>query len=148
MSKPRPARHRPTNRSIDTASLKRGGSLLIWRDKEMTWLASPDGSPGRPAVFADAAIRSCLTIKVLFRLRLRQTTGMAASLLTLAGLGRAVPDDAPLCRRQRTLAVRIPCRRADGPLDLLVDSTGIKLRGDGEWQARKHGVQGRRRRRP
>jgi hypothetical protein len=49
-----------------------------------------------------------------------------------------------LCRRQKTLSVQIPYRRADGPLNLLVDSTGIKFPGDGEWQARKHGVQGRR----
>ncbi|PTR11138.1 DDE family transposase [Cereibacter azotoformans] len=43
-----------------------------------------------------------------------------------------------------TLKVQIPYRRADGPLNLLVDSTGIKFLGDGKWQARKHGVQGRR----
>lgn len=46
-----------------------------WLDKEMTWLASHDGSPGRPAVFSDAAIEFCLSIKVLFKLPLRQTVG-------------------------------------------------------------------------
>jgi hypothetical protein len=55
-----------------------------------------------------------------------------------------VPDYSTLCRRQKTLKVQIPYRRAEGPLNLLVDSTGIKFLGDGEWQARKHGVQGRR----
>ena len=60
------------------------------------------------------------------------------------GLDWAVPDYTTLCRRQKMLAVQIPYRRADGPLNLLVDSTGIKFLGDGEWQARKHGVQGRR----
>ncbi|WP_371879027.1 IS5 family transposase [Gemmobacter fulvus] len=89
-------------------------------------------------------IHTCLTIKVLFKLPLRQTTGMVASLLKLADLDWAVPDYTTLCRRQKTLAVQIPYRRADGPLNLLVDSTGIKFLGDGEWQARKHGVQGRR----
>lgn len=69
---------------------------------------------------------------------------MVASLLKLAGLDWPVPDFSTLCRRQKTLAVQIPYRRADGPLNLLVDSTGIKFLGDGEWQARKHGVQGRR----
>ncbi len=110
----------------------------------MTWLAPPDGRPGRPAVFSDAAVQFCLTIKVLFKLPLRQTTGMVASLLKMAGLDWAVPDYTTLCRRQKTLAVQIPYRRADGPLNLLVDSTGIKFLGDGEWQARKHGVQRRR----
>jgi hypothetical protein len=95
-------------------------------------------------VFSDAAIQFCLSIKVLFKLPLRQTAGMVASLLKLAGLDWPVPDFSTLCRRQKTLAVQVPYRRADGPLNLLVDSTGIKFLGDGEWQARKHGVQGRR----
>ena len=70
---------------------------MIWLDKDMTWLAPHDG---RPAVFSDAAIQFCLTIKVLFRLPLRQTTGMVASLLTMADLDWAVPDDTTLCRLQ------------------------------------------------
>lgn len=126
MSKPSPARYRTTNWSSYTASLGKRGSLLIWLDKDMTWLAPPDGSPGRPAVFSDAAIQFCLTIKVLFKLPLRQTTGMVASLLKMADLDWAVPDYTTLCRRQKTLAVQMPYRRADGPLNLLVDSTGIK----------------------
>ena len=92
MSKPSPARYRTTNWSSYTASLRKRGSLLIWLDKEMTWFAPPGGSPGRPAVFSDAAIQFCLTIKVLFKLPLRQTTGMVASLLRMANLDRAVPD--------------------------------------------------------
>jgi hypothetical protein len=69
---------------------------------------------------------------------------MVGSLLKLAGLNWPVPDFSTLFRRQKTLAVQIPYRRADGPLNLLVASTGIKFLGDGEWHARKHGVQGRR----
>ena len=144
MSKASAARYRTTNWSSYTASLRKRGSLLIWLDKEMTWLAPHDGSPGRPSVFSDAAIQFCLTIKVLFKLPLRQTTGMVASLLTMAGLDWAVPDYTTMCRRQKTLAVQIPYRRADGHLNRLIDSTGIKFLGDGEWQARKHGIQGRR----
>ncbi|MCB6180224.1 IS5 family transposase, partial [Rhodobacter sp. Har01] len=60
------------------------------------------------------------------------------------GADAGQPDYTTLCRRQKTLAVQISYRRADGPLNLLVDSTGIKFLGDGEWQARKHGIQGRR----
>lgn len=95
-------------------------------------------------MFSDAAIQFCLTIKVLLKLPLRQTTGMMASLLKLAKLDWAVPDDTALCLRQKTLVVQIHYRRADGPLNLLVDSTSIKILGDGEWQAQKHGVQGLR----
>ena len=144
MSNPSPARCRTTNWSSYNGSLRKRGSLLIWVDKDMTWRAPHDGRCGRPAIFSDAAIQFCLSIKILFKLPLRQTAGMVASLLKLAGLDWSVPDFSTLCRRQKTLAVQIPYRRADGPLNLLVDSTGIKFLGDGEWQARKHGVQGRR----
>ena len=108
MIKPSPARYRTTNWSSYTAALCKRGSLLIWLDKDMIWLAPPDGSPGRPAVFFDAAIQFCLTIKVLFKLPLRQTTGMVASLPKMANLDWAVPDYTTLCRRQKTLAVQIP----------------------------------------
>ena len=144
MSKPEPARYRTTNWSAYNDALRKRGSLLIWLDKEMAWHAPHEDRPGRPPVFSDAAIQFCLSIKVLFKLPLRQTAGMVASLLRLAGLDWPVPDYSTLCRRQKTLKVQIPYRRAGGPLNLLVDSTGIKFLGDGEWQARKHGVQGRR----
>jgi hypothetical protein len=106
MSKLSPARYRTTNWSSYTVSLRKRGSLLIWLDKEMAWLAPHDGSPGRPAVFSDAAIQFCLTIKVLFKLPLRQTTGMVASLLQMANLNWAVPDCTTLCQRQKTLTVQ------------------------------------------
>ncbi len=144
MSKPVPTRYRTTNWKSYNDALKLRGALLIWLDKEMTWHAPHEGRPGRPPVFSNAAIQFCLSLKVLFKLPLRQTAGMVASLLRLAGLDWPVPDYSTLCRRQKTLKVQIPYRRAEGPLNLLVDSTGIKFLGDGEWQARKHGVQGRR----
>lgn len=57
----------------------------------------------------------------------------------LVGLDWVVPDFSTLCRRQRTLNVSIPYRGGKGPLNLLIDSTGIKAEGEGEWNARKHG---------
>ena len=101
------------------------------------WLAPHEG---RPPVFSDAAVRFCPTIKVLFKLSLRQTIGMVSRRLRMADLDRPVPDCLTLSRRQKALAVQIPYRRADGALNLLVD---IEFRGDGEWQARKSGPQGR-----
>ncbi len=65
---------------------------MISLDKDMVWLAPHGGSPGRPALFLDAAIQFCLTIKVLFKLPLRQTTGMFASLLNMLDLDCAVPE--------------------------------------------------------
>ncbi|WP_186766731.1 transposase, partial [Puniceibacterium confluentis] len=110
MSKPSPIRYCTTTWSSYNASLRKRGSLLIRVDRDMTWRAPRDWRPGRPAVFSDAAIQFCLSIKILFKLPLRQTAGMVARLLKLAG-----PDFSTLCRRQKTLAVQIPHRRADGP---------------------------------
>ena len=141
MSKPSPARYRTTNWSSYNASLRKRRSLLIWVDEDITWRAPRYGRPGRPPVFSDAAVQFCLSIKVLFKLPLRQTAAMVASLLKLAGLDWPVPDFSNLCRRQKVLAVQVSYRSADGPLNLLVESTGIKFLGDGEWQARKRGVQ-------
>ncbi|MFM7403841.1 MAG: transposase, partial [Erythrobacter sp.] len=89
MSKPKPARYRTTNWSAYNAALRKRGSLLIWLDKEMAWHAPHEGRRGRSPVFSNAAIQSCLSIKVLFKLPLRQTAGMVASLLRLAGLARS-----------------------------------------------------------
>jgi hypothetical protein len=83
-----------------------------WLNKEMSWPAPHDRRSGRPSVFSDAAIQVCLTIKGLFRPPVRQTTGRVAGLLAMASLGRAVPDNATLCRRRTSLAVQIPYRHA------------------------------------
>lgn len=83
-------------------------------------------------------------MKVLFGMALRQTTGFVESLLCLIGLDWGVPDFSTLSRRQKTLAVSIPHRGSQGPLHLLIDSTGIKVEGEGEWNARKHGGPKRR----
>ena len=99
---------------------------------------------GRQQTYSDAAIQACLTLKVLFGLPLRQATGFVESLLKLVGLDWSVPDFSTLCRRQRALSVAIPYKGSAGPLHLLIDSTGIKAEGEGEWNARKHGGPKRR----
>jgi hypothetical protein len=110
----------------------------------MSWDAVPTGRRGRQQTYRDAAIQTCLSMKVLFGMALRQTTGFVESLLRLAGLDWTVPDFSTLSRRQKTLAVNIPYRGSKGPLHLLIDSTGIKVEGEGEWHARKHGGSRRR----
>jgi hypothetical protein len=70
-------------------------------------------------------------MKVLFGMALRQTTGFVESLLRLVGLDWAVPDFSTLSRRQMSLKVNIPYRGSSGPLHLLIDSTGIKVEGEG-----------------
>lgn len=144
MTRADPARYRTTNWKSYNEALKRRGSLLIWLDRDMAWLAPKLGANGRLAVFSDAAVQFCLMVKVLFGLPLRQTTGMVASIFSMTGLDWPVPDFSTLSRRQWNITVQISNRRASGPLNLLVDSAGIKFFGDGEWLARKHGTQRRR----
>ena len=144
MSSWTPTTCKTTNWSDYNTALKQRGSLSIWFDAEMAWEAQPSGKRGRQQTYSDAAIQACLTIKVLFGLPLRQTTGFVESLLALTELDWSVPNFSTLCRRQKTLPVAIPYRGSSGPLHLLVDSTGIKAEGEGEWNARKHGGPKRR----
>ena len=144
MSRPTPPAYKTRNWPAYNEALKRRSSLTIWFDPAMTWQASPTGKRGRQPDYSDAAIQTCLTMKVLFGMALRQTTGFVESLLRLIGLDWAVPDFSTLSRRQKTLKVNVPYRGSDGPLHLLVDSTGIKVEGEGEWNARKHGGAKRR----
>ncbi len=108
----KPDRYRTTNWSAYNAMLRKCGSLLIWLDNEMARHVPYDGRPGRPPVFMNAARQFCLSIKVSFKLPLMQAVGMVASLFRLAGLDWPVPDYSTLCRRQKTLTVQIPRRRA------------------------------------
>ncbi|PTE18079.1 IS5 family transposase [Phaeovulum veldkampii] len=144
MSRPTPPTYKIKNWRAYNEALKRRGSLTIWFDPEMTWEALPTGKRGRQPTYSDAAIQTCLTMKVLFGMALRQTTGFVESLLQLSGLDWSVPDFSTLSRRQKTLAVNIPYRGSEEPLHLLIDSTGIKVEGEGEWNARKHGGAKRR----
>ena len=142
-------------------SLRRRGSLTVWFSDEVieAWKASPrTGRGGRPE-YSDLAILTGLTLKAVFRLAYRQTEGLIGSVIGLLGLDLAVPDHSTLCRRAETLEVPRPKPRgagagaddaaggADGgaePLHLLVDSTGLKLYGAGEWLVEKHGAKRRR----
>ena len=144
MSRPPKPTYKTTNWYAYNQALRQRGSLTVWFDPSMQWDAVPSGRRGRQQTYSDAAIQVCLTLKVLLGLPLRQTTGFVASLLELSGLGWSVPDFSTLSRRQKTLDVTIPFRGSKGALHLLIDSTGIKVEGEGEWHTRKHGGSKRR----
>ncbi len=84
--------------------------LTIWFDPDMSWDAAPSGEQGRQQTYSDPAIQTCLRMKVLFGMALRQTTGFVESLLRLVGLDWPVPDFSAMSRRQKTLAANIPYR--------------------------------------
>ena len=92
----------------------------------MCWFAACSGERGRSPKFSDAAIQFCLTLKNLFGLALRQSTGLVESVLHLYGLAWQVPDFSTLCRRQLDLNEQVPYTRSQEGLHLLVDSTGIE----------------------
>ncbi len=107
MSKPNAPTYKTLNWPSYNDALKRRGSLTIWFDPDMSWAAKPTGKRGRQAVYSDAAVQTCLTMKVLFGMALRQTTGFVESLLGLIGFDWDVPDFSTLSRHQKTLAVNI-----------------------------------------
>jgi hypothetical protein len=107
----------------------------------MNWHGQPSGKRGRNQTLSDEAIQFCLSIKCLFNLPLRQAMGMTQSLLHLAGLAWPMPDYSTVSRRQKTLQVAIGAVPTTTGLQLLVDSTGIKMLGEGEWKTKKHGAE-------
>ena len=149
MSRPTSPTCKTRNWPAYNKALKRRGSLTIWFDPTMTWEAAPTGKRGRQPDDSDGAIQTCLTMKVLFGMALRQTTGFVESLLRLIGPDWAVPDWAvpdfsTLSRRHKTLKVTIPSRSSDGPLHLPVDIEPVSATGSSE-PARGHQGRGRRR---
>ena len=138
-------RHRVTNSAAYDAALRQRGSLIVWfTDATIAaWKAEPRTTRGGQPRYSALAISTELTLRAVFRLALRQTEGLIRSILALLGLDLAVPDHSTLSRRAQTLEVELP-RPGSGPMHLLVDSTGLKLCGSGEWLLEKHGTRTRR----
>ncbi len=129
------------------AGLRQRGSLTVWFTDEavQAWQAEPRTTRGGQPDYSPLAILTALTLRAVFRLPFRQTEGLIGSVIGLLGLDLAVPDHTTLCRRAETLEVPRPRPRSDGePMHLLVDSTGLKLCGAGEWLVEKHGTRTRR----
>ena len=153
MSRPTPPAYKTRNWPAYNDALKRRGSLTIWFDPAMAWEAAPTGKRGRQpvssgeedqktvrgTVFPTNAIQTCLTMKVLFGMALRQTTGFVESLLRLIDLDWAVPNFSTLSRRQKTLKVNIPYRGSQGPLHLLIDIEPVSATGSSEPARGHHG---------
>ena len=92
----------------------------------------------------DLAIETTLTLRLVFRLPLRQTEGFVRSVLALMRADLDAPDHTTLSRRSQQLDVQLHGIPATGPLHLIVDSTGLSIVGQGGWAAAKHGGHGKR----
>jgi hypothetical protein len=141
-----------TNWPAYDASLRQRGSLTVWFTDEAVeaWKAEPRTTRGGQPHYSALAILTGLTLRAVFRLAYRQTEGLIGSVIGLLGLDLAVPDHTTLSRRAATLEVPRPrsgstdAGRSAEPVHLLVDSTGLKLCGAGEWLVEKHGTKTRR----
>jgi Transposase DDE domain len=140
-------KHRVTNWAEYDAALRARGSLTVWFTPEAiaVWRAEPRTSRGGQACYSDLAIATALTLRAVFRLALRQTEGLIASILQLLDLDLPVPDHSTLSRRAETLKLLKPrSGLGSAPVHLLVDSTGLRFCGPGEWLTEKHGTKRRR----
>ncbi|MFC4157922.1 IS5 family transposase [Chitinimonas lacunae] len=143
--KPSKPRYRTTNWSAYNRSLQARGDVTIWFSPDLAWHSNErPGQAGAPTRYRDQAIQIMLTLKVLFQQGLRQVRGLTCSLVRMMNLAWSVPCYSTVSRRQGKLAVQIPVRRRAEPLHLLVDSTGIKIHGEGEWKVKQHGPEYRR----
>ncbi len=137
--------HKVTNWPAYDASLRQRGNLTVWFTEEAiaAWAAVPRTTRGGQPWYSPLAILTALTIRAVFHLAYRQAEGLLGSIVGLLGLSLRVPDHTTLSRRAATLDVpRLGNAGADAggePLHLLVDSTGLKLCGKGEWLLRSMG---------
>lgn len=127
------------------AGLKQRGSLTLWLTPEAIalWKAGARTTPGGQARYSDLAIQTCLMLRIAFRLPLRQAEGLMASVFSMMALSLTVPDHTTVSRRAAVLPP-LPRMPAGGDLHILIDSTGLKVYGAGQWMEEKHGTRARR----
>ncbi len=142
---PKKAAYRVRNWKEYDAALVRRGSLTLWVEEATLqgWRYRGPNQRGAQFEYSDLAIECLLTLRAVYLLTLRATEGFARSLFGVMGLDLEVPDHTTLSRRAATVRITLP-KRAEGPLHLVLDSTGLKVHGEGEWKVRQHGYSRRR----
>lgn len=123
------------------------GSLTFWFNEEAIekWNAvEKTGKRGSPGTYSDLGIETALSLRALFRLPLRATQGLVASIIAMMKLSLKTPDYSTLCRRQRRLEVTLARIVRGESVHVVVDATGLKIFGEGEWKVRQHGYSKRR----
>ena len=127
----------------DQALVQRGDiTLWISEDAIASWKPTPTGLRGAQRKFSDHAIETALTLRLIFRLPLRQAEGFLRSVLSLMGVDLEAPDHTTLSRRSQQLDAALNLLPTKKPIHLIIDSTGLSIVGEGEWAAVKHGGRG------
>lgn len=125
-------------------ALKNRGSITFWFEESSLkqWSSTNrTGKRGRPEKYSDVAIEAGLTLKALLKLPFRATEGFIRSMMQMLSLAGEAPDYTLLCKRQKHLKIPLKCTalRPGEKLNIVVDTTGLKIHGEGEWKVRQHG---------
>jgi len=139
--------HRVRNWSQYNKSLVQRGSLTVWVSPEVlaAWTCvPPSGKRGHPRIYCDVALECMATLRAVYHLAQRATQGLLTSIIKLLGVSVSVPSYSTLSRRQQRLDIQLPKRKPGEGVHVVVDSTGVKVFGEGEWKVRQHGYTRRR----
>jgi len=141
------ARYRVTNWPEYDAALMRRGDLTVWFTEEAVaaWHAPATGERGGQPVYSSLAIETGLALRLVFHQPLRQTEGMLRSIAEVLKVDITIPDHTTLSRRGGGVTILPTLAGRNEPLHLLIDSTGLKMYGEGEWLDQQHGLRSRRR---
>jgi hypothetical protein len=135
-------KYRVRNWASYNESLKKRGGITLWIDKDaiQAWIPDPNAPKkrGGQKEYSDGAIACLLMVKNVYHLGYRQTEGFASSISELIGAKLPIPDYTTLNRRAQMLNVALPTKEK-GSIHAVLDSTGLKVYGEGEWKVRKHG---------
>ena len=139
-------KHRIRNWKDYNRSLVQRGSITVWFSEEAIdkWHAIPTRKRGRPSVYSDNAILTALLIRFVFHLPLRALEGFISSLVSVLDLRLSTPSYSQICRRAQFLGRDLQRLTKRTITDLVIDSTGLKVYGEGEWKVRQHGYSRRR----
>jgi len=142
------ARYKVTNWPEYDRALQERGSLTVWVTPEAlaAWQPPHTGGRGRPRDYSEVAIETGHLLRLAFGRPWRQTEGLLRSITVLLGLNVSVPDHTTFSRRSPglVLATMLPQAQANGPMHVVIDATGLKVYGAGEWLVEKHGERGTR----
>ncbi len=142
------ATYRIRNWAAYNKSLVQRGSITLWISADVieNWHPEPEGvrPRGGQVLYSDQAIECLLMLRAVYKLAYRQTEGFGQSVIDLLGADVQVPDYTTLCKRSAGLAVSLATSNPNEPKHIVVDSTGLKVYGEGEWKVRQHGYSKRR----
>jgi IS5 family transposase len=139
-------KYRVSNWADYDRALVQRGDITLWisEDAIASWKPAPSGKRGAQRKFSDHAIETALTLRLVFKLPLRQAEGFLRSILSLIDVDLEAPDHTTLSRRSQRLDVALHLTSTKKPIHLIVDSTGLSIAGEGEWAAARHGGRGKR----